>query len=138
MDNLKTRKRSPVAPRFNFSLWYFALAFFVLYGLYQFFSPDEFQALPYSEFKKLLREGKVLSCVLMPDEIQGQLKFDSSTAVFFQEKDSSIFRAKAVPDSSSRIPFTAVRVFDADLVKELEAAKIPYEGKSGSVWWGQS
>jgi len=139
MNDPKTRKRPKVAPpRFSFSFWYFLLALFVLYGLYQFFAQDESQTIPYSDFKKLLREGKVLSCVLTSEDIQGNLKFDSSTVKFFPTTDRKFLKSKAPPDSTSRLAFTTVRIFDGDLIKELEAAAIPYEGKSGGAWWGQS
>ncbi len=139
MDDPKTRKRPPVAPaRMNFSLWYLVLALFMLFGLYQFFSRNDSQTLPYSEFKRFLRAGKVLSAALTPEEIQGQLKHDSSTAALVQANDSIIWGAATAPDSLVRIPFTTVRVFDPDLIKELEAAGIPYEGKNGGAWWGQS
>ncbi len=134
MDKIKSRNRPSLSPRgINFSLWYFVLAVFVVYGFYQFFFQEDLQSIPYSQFKKFLREGKVLSCVLTPEEIQGYLKKDSSTLALIPTGDHQSRRA-----AGDSLAFSSVRVFDADLIKELEAAGVPYEGQSGGAWWGQS
>lgn len=117
MEDQKNRKNSPFnAGRFNATLWYLIAAVFIFYALRSFYNQAEAQSLGYSEFRKMLREGKIVSCVLGLDEIRGEFK--------------------TAPDSTK--PFVTVRVYDPELVKELEAASIAYSGDTGSGWWQQS
>ncbi len=117
MENQKPRKVSTFNPgRFNPSLWYFVAAIIIIYALRSFYYQTEVQPLAYSEFRKMLREGKVVSCVLTLEEIRGQYK----TA------------------ADSVRSFATVRVYDPELVKELEAANIAYSGDTESDWWQQS
>lgn len=117
MEDQKNRKNSPFnAGRFNATLWYLVAAVLIFYALRSFYNQTEAQPLDYSDFRKMLREGKIVSCVLALDEIRGEF----TTA----------------PDSTK--PFVTVRVYDPELVKELEAAGISYSGDTESGWWQQS
>ncbi|MEK7729715.1 MAG: ATP-dependent zinc metalloprotease FtsH [candidate division KSB1 bacterium] len=124
MDNQKSRKSSPLSPRrFNASLWYFAAAFLIFYALHSYFLQTPVQTISYSVFKKMLRADQIASCILALDEIRGQAK------VTFKDSSNAADSTKA---------FATVRVYDPDLVKELEAANIPYSGDSENNWWQQS
>ncbi len=126
MDNPKPRKASPLSPkRFNVSLWYVAAALFIFYALHSYFGQEQVQPIPYSAFKAMLREGKIISCVLTLEEIRGRMRSDSTQA---HGKDST----------QASLAFTSVRVYDPELVKELEAARVPYSGESNGGWWQQS
>ncbi|NUO78784.1 ATP-dependent metallopeptidase FtsH/Yme1/Tma family protein [candidate division KSB1 bacterium] len=125
-DNPKLRKPSPLSPRrFNVSLWYVAAALFVFYALHSYFGQEQVQPIPYSAFKAMLREGKIISCVLTLEEIRGRMRSDSTQA---SAKDST----------QAGTAFATVRVYDPELVKELEAARVPYSGESEGGWWQQS
>jgi cell division protease FtsH len=97
--------------RVKFSVGYFALAFLLLVAI-QALLVENVWTLPYSEFKTLLREGKVTSATLLEDRIVGAVKD---------------------PKSGER-PFVTVRVTDPGLVAELEAARVPFSGKTESKW----
>ncbi len=126
MEEQKNRKLSPLSPRrFNVSLWYVAAALLIFYALHSYFLQEPVQTIAYSEFKKMLREDKVASCVLTLAEIRGRLRADTTNV---NAKDST----------QTGSAFTAVRVYDPELVKELEAANIPYSGDSDGGWWQQS
>lgn len=117
MEDPKTRKVSSFNPgRFNASLWYLIAAIIIIYALRSFYYQAEVQPIAYSEFRKMLREGKIVSCVLTLDEIRGQYKTESDSAR----------------------SFATARVYDPELVKELEAASIAYSGDTESDWWQQS
>jgi cell division protease FtsH len=124
MDNQKPRKSSSLAPRrFNASLWYFAAAFLIFYALRSYFLQAPVRTISYSDFKKMLRAGQIESCVLTLEEIRGKSK------VAFKDSSNAADSTRA---------FAAVRVYDPDLVKELEAAGVPYSGEADSGWWQQS
>ncbi len=124
MDNQKSRKSSSLSPRrFNASLWYFAAALLIFYALRSYFLQTPVRTISYSDFKKMLRAGRIESCVLTLDEIRGQSK------LAFKDSSNSADSTRA---------FAAVRVYDPELVKELEAAGVPYSGESDSDWWQQS
>jgi cell division protease FtsH len=85
--------------------------------------------LAYSEFKQLLHSGKVNEVTLSDTTVAGTLHDRGLDAVLPQQRAESI---KCSADGSC--PFTAVRVSDPELVKELEAAKVRYTGKQHSEW----
>jgi cell division protease FtsH len=83
------------------AVWY-VLGFLLLLALAQafFVQLQSGETIPYSEFKTLVREGKVQEVTLSEDRVHGTLKPSGSE------------RPKA---------FTAVRVTDAKLPEELES-----------------
>jgi cell division protease FtsH len=97
--------------RVKFSVGYFVLAFLLLVAI-QALLVENVWTLPYSEFKTLLREGKIASATLLEDRIVGAVKD---------------------PKGGER-PFVTVRVTDPGLVAELEAARVPFSGKTESKW----
>src|SRR6187402_1076644 len=91
------------------AVWY-VLGFLILLALAQafFIQLQTGEAIPYSEFKTLVREGKVEEVTLSEERVQGTLKGVGSE------------RAK---------PFSAVRVVaDAKLPEELEKNGVKYKG----------
>jgi cell division protease FtsH len=85
--------------------------------------------LAYSEFKQLLHSGKVKEVTLSDTTVTGTLKDGGLDGVLPQQRAESI---KCGADGMC--PFTAERVSDPDLVKELEAARVRYVGKQHSEW----
>ncbi|MDQ3070007.1 MAG: ATP-dependent zinc metalloprotease FtsH [Acidobacteriota bacterium] len=66
----------------------------------------------YSEFKTLVREGRVADVVVGKARVRGTMKTDDGTTQ----------------------PFTALKIDDADLVKELNAAGTRYTGEPETRW----
>jgi cell division protease FtsH len=95
------------------TMWY-ALGFLLLLALGNafVFSFQSGQTVSYSDFKNLVREGKVQEVTVAEDRIRGQLK---------QGTDKS------------RI-FTAVRIEDPKLLEDLEKNGVKYTGEVASRW----
>jgi cell division protease FtsH len=97
------------------AVWY-VLGFLVLLALANafFFQLQSGETIPYSEFKTLVRDGKVQDVTISQDRLRGTLK----------------------PESGGRgRPFSAVRVEDPKLPEELEARGVKYTGEIASRWF---
>jgi cell division protease FtsH len=107
------RRTGPRTPPGS-AVWY-VLGFLLLLAVAQafFFQLQSGETIPYSEFKKLVRENKVQEVLLSEDRIRGTFK----------------------PLGGERPkPFTAIRVTDAKLPEELEAHGVKYTGEVASRW----
>jgi cell division protease FtsH len=97
------------------SLWY-GLAFLLLLGGAQmYFLASAGRPIPYSEFKQLLRNGKVVEVVISEQTIRGTLTEEIGT------------------DTKSKL-FTTTRVEDPKLTEELEAKGVKYTGELTNHW----
>jgi cell division protease FtsH len=106
--------RKPDQRKVHFSIWYFIAALLVIMWFQTFITEQQANRVSYSEFKQLIRAGKVESVIIGPDKVTATLK-DA------KEPNKSI---------------TAVRVEDPDLVKDLEAQGIKFSGSSDNKWLG--
>ena len=107
------RGAGPLGTRPNSVYW--ALGFVLLLGLVQlFFLTPAGRALPYSEFKTLLKGGVVVDVTVGEQLIHGTLKESTGDG------------------TPSR--FTTTRVDDPKLVEELEANHVKYAGEAASRW----
>ncbi len=106
--------RKPDQRKVHFSIWYFIAALLVIMWFQTFITEQQVNRVSYSEFKQLIRAGKVESVIISPDKVTATLK-DA------KEPNKSI---------------TAVRVEDPDLVKDLEAQGIKFSGSSDNKWLG--
>ena len=99
------------------AMWY-VLGVMLLLALGQAFYSSMYsgRAVSYSEFKTLVREGKVQEIVVAEDRIRGTLKGSG--------------------DARSRT-FTAVRIDDPKLIEELEKSGVKYTGEVASRWIGE-
>ncbi|NLI81352.1 MAG: ATP-dependent metallopeptidase FtsH/Yme1/Tma family protein [Deltaproteobacteria bacterium] len=104
----------PSHRRFHFSIWYFIAAFLFLAWLQGFVVEPQRDKIAYSEFKELLREGKVINLVIGQDRIQGETR-----------DEKGVVRA-----------FFTIRVTDPDLVRTLEEKGIRYGGQAENKWLG--
>lgn len=96
------------------SVWY-GLALLLLLVLAQtYFLAPVGRQLSYSEFKTLLKEGKVADVTVGEDTIRGSLRSNDS--------------------SHKPELFTATRIEDPGLVAELDQAKVKYTGELVSRW----
>ena len=100
------------------SMWYI-LGVLLLLALAQafFFSLGSGQTIPYSEFKSLVRDGRVQEVVVAEDRVRGL--------------------RKGAGDTRSRT-FTAIRIEDPDLIQDLEKQGIKYTGEVTSRWLGEA
>jgi len=107
-ERRKTDRRRPPKPAATQLIWW-GLGFLLLLIVLQtvLASVSGGQAVPYSEFKTLLREGRIVTAVVGEERIRGTLTAD---------------------DGSTK-PFHTVKVDDPELVKELAAANIRYDGE---------
>ncbi|HEX9653566.1 MAG TPA: ATP-dependent zinc metalloprotease FtsH [bacterium] len=134
------QKRNPqnklTQKKLSFSVWYILLALFIMYSLQSFIVRQDVEKIPYSEFKRLLNEDCIKRCTVSPEKISGVKladKVDGQVNTARPEEDLFSFqKAKLAPGESY---FETVRVEDPDLVKELQAKNIKFEGKVGDDWW---
>ncbi|HSL48196.1 MAG TPA: ATP-dependent zinc metalloprotease FtsH [Candidatus Deferrimicrobiaceae bacterium] len=115
--------------RRTFSVWYAVVPMLVLLGVQAFLLVPRPQNMSYSEFKALLRAGKVSELALYQNTIQGALSPAGLEGILSKEKIEEIKRSgKSAPD------FVTTRVEDPALVGELEAAHVRFTGHAASTW----
>ncbi len=98
---------TPVQPRHTFSIGYFILAALLLVWLQSILAPQA-KPLPYSEFRDLVEKGRVQKVVISDSLIRGVLRPDEDG----QPKN-----------------FVTVRVSDDQLVSQLQAKGVLFEGQ---------
>jgi cell division protease FtsH len=97
---------------------FYVLIFLLFLSMFRLFSEPRIEEIPYSSFKRLLAEKKVADLVISRDTIKGQ----QATG-----KESG-------KQGDSAKPFTAVRIEDPDLMKDLAASGISYRGDISGNW----
>jgi len=100
-------KGKGLPPKAHFSIWYFLIVFLLFTLVQQYFLSPKVETIAYSKFKNYLAEGQVSSLIIGPENITGTIKGKEG------KKDQN---------------FTAVRVEDPNLVKELDDRKVNYSG----------
>ncbi|MCG8604037.1 ATP-dependent zinc metalloprotease FtsH [bacterium] len=136
--NGKKRKRpgSPTQKKLNFSISYILLAFVIMYIIQTLLVQGDVEKLPYSEFKALLKEGRIKECTVSPQKIFGVMIKDVSLAESTDPEDSqSAFGFQKSKLAEGEAYFQTVRVEDSDLVKELDAQNVQFTGKTDDGWW---
>jgi len=117
-------------PKQQFSIWYFLIAFLVIVALQEFvMSPTHVNNLPYSDFKALLKAGKISNVGLSETIITGTLLNEGLEGVLAGETAETLRKL-----GRGEHRFTTVRVSDPALVAELEAAKVRFTGQVESKW----
>jgi len=113
----------------TFSVWYAVVAMLALFAVQALLLVPRPENMSYSEFKALLRAGKVSELALYPDTIQGTLSPAGLEGILSKEKIEEIKKSgKSAPD------FVTTRVEDPGLVAELEAAHVRFTGHAASTW----
>jgi cell division protease FtsH len=87
------------------------------------------EALAYSDFKQLLKAGKVEEVAISEDVIRGILKTEGLEKVLPKQKAEVLGST-----NRDRRAFITVRVNDSTLVQDMEAAGVHFEGKIQSGW----
>jgi len=117
-------------PKQQFSIWYFLIAFLVIVAIQEFvMSPTHVNNLPYSDFKALLKAGKISNVGLSETIISGTLNNEGLEGVLSGETAEKLRKL-----GKGEHLFTSVRVNDPALVQELEAAKVRFTGQVESKW----
>ncbi len=113
----------------KFSIGYFIAVLIALFLLQSVFFAPHAETVSYSEFKALVKKGKVSNLVLDKQTISGALAADGLEGVLPTEKIEELKRAGGATHR-----FTTARVDDPGLVAELEAAKVTFAGRVENTW----
>lgn len=105
--------------RIHFSLWYFLVALLLLMMVQSYFAKRSVMEIPYSEFKRWVAEGKVESCWIQEERIEGTLREP------LLSPEAGKRSQKATQE------FVTIRVTDPDLVKDLSSASVQFRGTRG-------
>ena len=92
-------------------LLFYVLMFLALISLFRMFSAQPAEEIKYSRFKQLLFQKQVKDLVITNEQVRGLLK-----------------------EGDKEKPFLTVRIEDPDLLKNLEASGVAYEGKITDNW----
>src|SRR5690349_11708538 len=95
----KASREGMEAKRRTLSVWYSVVAMLVLFGIQAFLLVPHPESMSYSEFKALLRAGKVSELGLYRDTIEGAFSPTGLEGVLSKEKIEEIKRSgKSSPD----------------------------------------
>jgi cell division protease FtsH len=117
------------AKRQRFSIGYFIAALTVLFLLQSVLFAPHAENLSYSEFKALMKKGKVSNLVLDKQTITGTLAADGLEGLLSKERLEELKRA-----GGGTHQFVTARVDDPGLVTELEAANVKFAGRVENTW----
>jgi cell division protease FtsH len=118
-------------PRHQFSLWYVLAALTAILILQSVFTSPHVETLPYSDFKVLLKAGKLKNVTLGETAIAGMLDTDGiENLLAKQQVDEMLQQGKG------EHAFSTIRVNDPNLVQDLEAAKVRFVGQVDNKWVG--
>ena len=135
----KKSKVPRLDPQWRFSLWYIIAAVVLLSIWQQSLSQMTVKNIAYSEFKAALARKEVVECALRDEEITGKIvpKLPPLTAVEIASTHLVSTNASPVSTNSPAVEnsyqFRTVRVEDAKLVEELQAAGVKFQGIRPSV-----
>jgi len=115
---MKQQEKKPLKTQFNFPVWYILIAAFVFMSLSSYLFNPVVGNISYSEFKELVRDGRIESCQVTSSLIKGTLKAED-------------YRSEKMKT------FVTARVDDPELVKELEAQGVKYSGNYENTWLQQ-
>lgn len=115
---MKQQKKESLKKQFSFPIWYILIAAFALMSLSSYLFNPVVGNISYSEFKELVKDGRIESCQITSSLIKGTLKVED----YRSEKKKT---------------FVTARVDDPELVKELEAQGVKYSGNYENTWLQQ-
>ncbi|HZT03471.1 MAG TPA: ATP-dependent zinc metalloprotease FtsH [Steroidobacteraceae bacterium] len=112
-----------------FSVWYFIGAMAILLVLQGVFFGRNVQTLAYSDFKMLVKAGRVQEARIGQDEISGTADLRDAGALLPPE----VWKRLAT-NPLERHPFVTTRVEDPSLLADLQAAHVRVIGQTESRW----
>jgi cell division protease FtsH len=113
----------------KFSIGYSIAALLALFLLHSVLFAPHAETVSYSEFKALVKQGKVSHLVLDKQTIRGTLVTEGLERLLSPEKVEALKRA-----GGETHQFTTARVDDPGLVAELEAANVKFAGRVENTW----
>jgi len=113
----------------DFSIAYFMVALAMIFVLQYALLTKQVETISYSQFKALIKKGQVAELVVRDKTISGAIKVEGLREIFSPEKINELGDGAKKP-----LPFVVVRVEDAQLTAELEAAGVPFKGEVTSDW----
>ena len=113
----------------KFSIGYSIAALIGLFLLQAVLFAPHAETVSYSEFKALVKKGKVSNLVLDKQAISGTLVTGGLEGLLPKEKIDELKRAEGATHR-----FTTARVDDPGLVAELEAANVKFAGRVENTW----
>lgn len=113
----------------HFSLWYFVGVALALLAIQSFLSGPHKQLLAYSDFQALLQAGKVKEVSIADDQLSGTADLTGSKILV----TASLGQAPSATQLKDH-DFVVARVPDANLVAELQAAKVKFAGRIENRW----
>ncbi|HEX8954817.1 MAG TPA: ATP-dependent metallopeptidase FtsH/Yme1/Tma family protein, partial [Burkholderiaceae bacterium] len=105
-------------------LWYSLLPLLFVMAVSAFIGGNRTEVLTYSEFKTLLKAGKLNKVTVQELEISGTIKNEDLGNLLPKEKIADIQRT-----GGSNRAFSTVRIADPALLQDLDAAKVDYAGE---------
>jgi cell division protease FtsH len=112
-----------VEKKLHYTIWYFVLALLLILVFQQLFAGSDIQQISYNEFQALLKAHKINEIVIGPDTITGRIT--DATGL-----DKLLPPAKAKRFAEVKRPtFVTPKLDDPQLVGELEAAGVSYQGR---------
>jgi cell division protease FtsH len=100
----------------KFSVWHIIIAFGFFILLQMYLMNPGIRDISYSDFKRMVRDGKVLECHISNNIIRGKLR-------------------ETERGTTKNAVFITARVEDPELTKDLEAMNIKYTGHYESPWF---
>ena len=113
----------------QFSIWYFLFVLVALFAMQSVFGGPHRETITYSEFKALLKRGKVSNVLIERQSVSGAMSLDSIEDVLPKARIAELSKQGKGPHS-----FAATRVDDPSLVPELEAAKVRFAARADNPW----
>jgi cell division protease FtsH len=113
----------------TFSFWYFIVAMIVLLAVESLLFAPHAETFSYSEFKVLLKAGKVSNLTLGERDISGWFQTEGLEGLLPEERAKKL---KGLGEEKHR--FITTRVEDPALIETLEQMKIQYAGKVETTW----
>ena len=115
----------------SFSIWYILLVVSALLLVRSVLSAPHQETLSYSEFKSLLRRGKILEALIDQQTVSGTFAVEGIDSLLAKDRVAEIRQAGKGPH-----PFVTNRVDDPGLVAELDSAKVRFAGRAENPWRG--
>jgi len=115
----------------QFSLWYVLAAAVMMLAIQSYIGTSHIETLPYSDFKVLLRAGKLKNVALGEAAITGTLSTEGIDKLLPKQQVDEMLR-----EGKGDHQFSTLRVNDPNLVQDLEAAKVRFVGAADSKWIG--
>lgn len=115
----------------QFSLWYVLAAAVMMLAIQSYIGTSHVETLPYSDFKVLLKAGKLKNVALGEAAITGTLSTEGIDKLLPKQQVDEMLR-----EGKGDHSFSTLRVNDPNLVQDLEAAKVRFVGEADSKWIG--